>query len=62
MDHRDLNAAINIKNEGLKKLNLELQQVNSSLGMSLPEVTLTECNGLPPRRSKKQIVKSYDLI
>jgi hypothetical protein len=30
--------------------------------MSLPEVTLTECNGLPPRRSKKQNVKSYDLI
>ena len=59
---RDLNAAINNKNEGIKKLNLELQQVNSSLGMSLPEVTLTECNGLPPRRSKNQNVKSYDLI
>ena len=59
---RDLNAAINIKNEGLKLLNLELQQVNSSLGMSLPEVTLTESNGLPPRGSKNQKVKSYDLI
>jgi putative transposase len=56
---RDLNAAINIKNEGLKKLNLDC---NIKLGMSLPEVTLTECNGLPPRRSKKQNVKSYDLI
>jgi transposase len=41
---RDLNAAINIKNEGLKK----------QLGMSLPEVTLTECNALAPRRSKKK--------
>jgi putative transposase len=56
---RDLNAAINIKNEGIKKLNLDC---NIKLGMSLPEVTLTECNGLPPRRSKKQNVKSYDLI
>src|SRR5574343_661148 len=49
---RDLNAAINIKNEGLKK----------QLGMSLPEVTLTECNGLPPRRSKNQMVKSYQIL
>lgn len=49
---RDLNAAINIKNEGLKK----------QLGMSLPEVTLTECNTLVPRGSKNQMVKSYDLI
>ena len=59
---RDLNAAINIKNEGLKILNLELQQVNSSLGMSLPEVTLIESNWLQPRGNKKQKVKSYDLI
>ena len=59
---RDINAAINIKNEGLKKLNLELQQVNSSLGMSLPEVTLTEKNGLPLRRSKKQKVKCLSVI
>ena len=49
---RDLNAATNIKNEGLKK----------QLGMSLPEVTLTECNTLVPRGSKNQMVKSYDLI
>jgi putative transposase len=49
---RDLNAANNIKNEGLKK----------QLGMSLPEVTLTECNAIAPRRSKNQMVKSYDLI
>jgi putative transposase len=49
---RDLNAATNIKNEGLKK----------QLGMSLPEVTLTECNALAPRGSKNQMVKSYDLI
>ena len=49
---RDLNAATNIKNEGLKK----------QLGMSLPEVTLTECNELSPRGSKNQMVKSYDLI
>ena len=33
-----------LKNEGLKK----------QLGMSLPEVTLTECNELSPRRSKKK--------
>ena len=56
---RDLNAAINIKNEGIKKLNLDC---NIKLGMSLPEVTLTECNTLVPRRSKNQMVKSYDLI
>ena len=49
---RDLNAAINIKNEGLKK----------QLGMSLPEVTLTECNTLVPRRSKNQMVKSNVII
>src|SRR5574344_3024175 len=49
---RDLNAANNIKNEGIKK----------QLGMSLPEVTLTECNAIAPRRSKNQMVKSYDLI
>ena len=59
---RDNNASDNIKIEGIRIINLELQQVNSSLGMSLPEVTLTEKNGLPLRRSKKQMVKSYDLI
>jgi putative transposase len=48
---RDNNAAKNIEIEGLRIKNLE---VNSSLGMSLPEVTLTESNGLPPRRSKKK--------
>jgi putative transposase len=51
---RDNNAAKNIEIEGLRIKNLDLQQVNSSLGMSLPEVTLTESNGLPPRRSKKK--------
>ena len=45
--------------EGIKKLNLDC---NIKLGMSLPEVTLTECNTLVPRRSKNQMVKSYDLI
>jgi putative transposase len=59
---RDLNAAINIKNEGLKLLNLELQEVNSSLGMSLPEVTLMKSNGLPSRRSKNQNVKCLSVI
>ena len=49
---RDLNAATNIKNEGLKK----------QLGMSLPEVTLTECNELSPRRSKNQKVKCLSVI
>ena len=48
---RDLNAAINNKNEGIKKLNLDC---NIKLGMSLPEVTLTECNALAPRGSKKK--------
>jgi hypothetical protein len=33
-----------MKNEGLKK----------QLGMNLPEVTLTECNALAPRGSKKK--------
>jgi putative transposase len=47
---RDNNAAKNIEIEGLRIKNLD---VTSSLGMSLPEVTLTESNGLPPRRSKK---------
>lgn len=49
---RDHNAAINIKNEGVKKLNLE---VNSSLGMSLAEVTLTESNPVGHHRSKKKM-------
>ena len=49
---RDLNAATNIKNEGIK----------IQLGMSLPEVTLTECNTLVPRRSKNQMVKSYQIL
>ena len=52
---RDLNAAKNIKTEGLKKLNLELTSVNSSLGMSLSEVTLMECSSLESLRSKKKI-------
>ena len=56
---RDNNAAKNIEIEGLRIKNLDL---TSSLGMSLPEVTLTESNGLPPRRSKKQMVKSYKMI
>jgi len=39
---RDINAAINIKNEG--------QRI---IGMSLPESTLMECKSLDPLRSKK---------
>jgi putative transposase len=51
-DHdRDFNAAVNIKNEGLKKLNLEL---SFKLGMSLPEVTPLESKSLGPRRIRKQ--------
>jgi hypothetical protein len=30
--------------------------------MSLPEVTLTECNELSPRGSKNQMVKSYQIL
>lgn len=53
---RDLNAAINIRNEGLRIKNLGLE---FKLGMSLPEVTLQESKSKDPLRMKNQKVESY---
>lgn len=48
---RDLNAARNIKNEGLK----------IKIGMSLPELTPLESKSIDPRRIRKQKVESLIL-
>jgi hypothetical protein len=51
---------ISVDRCGYKNSGLTLQDrewvcaVKKQLGMSLPEVTLTECNALAPRRSKKK--------
>ena len=49
---RDLNAAMNIKNEGIK----------NKLGMSLPESTPLESKSLDPRGIRNQMVKSVEMI
>ena len=49
---RDLNAAINIKNEGHK----------IKIGLSSPELTLQESKTMVPRRMKKQKEELYHLI
>ncbi len=49
---RDLNAANNIKKEGIK----------IKLGMSLPELTPLESKSLDPQRIRKQMVKQYQMI
>lgn len=45
---RDLNAAINIKNEGIR----------IKIGMSLPELTPLESKSLDPQRIRKQMIES----
>ena len=49
---RDLNAAINIRNEGIK----------IKIGMSLPELTPLERKSLDPLRIRNQMVKSIEMI
>jgi len=49
---RDLNAAINIKNEGTR----------IKIGMSLPELTPLESKSLDTHRIRKQMVKSIEMI
>ena len=50
--NRDLNAAINIKNEGMK----------IKIGMSLSELTPLESKSLDPLRIRNQMVKSYEMV
>jgi len=49
---RDLNAAINVRNEGIK----------IKIGMSLPELTPLERKSLDPRGIRNQMVKSIEMI
>jgi len=49
---RDLNAAINIRNEGMK----------IKIGMSLPKLTPLESKSVDPRGIRKQMVKQYQMI
>lgn len=48
---RDLNAAINIRNEGIKIKNMKI-------GMSLPELTPLESKSIDPRGIRNQMVES----
>ena len=48
---RDINAAINIKNEGYK----------IKIGLSSPKLTLQESKAVVPRRMKKEIVKLLEI-
>ena len=47
---RDLNAAVNIENEGLKLY-------NKLVGNYIPELTLMESKSLDPHRNKKELIK-----
>ena len=51
---RDLNAALNIKKEGIR--------IKNKLGMSLPELTPLESKSLDPRRIRKQVLNISVLV
>jgi putative transposase len=51
---RDLNAALNIKKEGI--------MIKNKIGMSLPELTPLESKSLDPRRIRKQMLNILEVV
>jgi len=51
---RDLNAALNIKKEGIR--------IKNKIGMSLPELTPLESKSMDPRRIRKQVLNILEMV